>query len=222
MIKVEVFADPDPRTGTGVKKALIELGATSPQKGVVYARRDGRGPAVGLPISFLDNFKEGFLRFLDRTLIPEISELNAISFRITDEPGWVEWVKGESGQVWKFETSAGRKASDEGSLIKATLDRGFSKAGKWHEKAPFKDLSKYGLDPKAKNLLLTLEIKYWKDRRKRVRAEAVLYISKKGPTGEHLYARWRKGDLPKGDLVFAIDRSTVDNLRKLCKLARGD
>lgn len=214
-VTVAVTADPAEGEEGGEKTVVLSLGAEDPEAGVVFARISGRSPVVGLPTAFLRELSFGYLEFLERDLLPH-NEATVRVFAATDGRGTVRWEKGAGGQTWPCVEPEGAPAAEK-SLMDATLKFGFLKAGKFYARDHAR-LAFFGLDEDSRALTL-----YFQYDDEGTPSEAVLYLGSRGPDGERLYATYRKGDFgKKGDLVFALERRALDNVRRLMARARGD
>jgi hypothetical protein len=211
-LRGRVTSDPTVGGAPGATSSEVAFGKTA-GSGVVYARIDGQGPVVSVPLSCIKELNYGDLEFLNRDLLPHDDETVDV-FQARDSEGVVRWERSRGGQIWAITKPPGGGTADK-SLMDATLKYGFRKAAKFYARWPY-DPAEFGLVEKDRFLTLTFEF-----RQNNRPVKAVLYISKKGPTSETLYAAYRKGDFPrKGDLVFAVSRSAVDNVLKLMKQAR--
>jgi hypothetical protein len=196
-------------------RARIALGGVDPERGIWFARRDGSGPIVGLPVDFRKFLERGFLRYIDRGLYPIDGE-DVQRITLEDAEGKVVIEKGEGGQMWRYTHPRPGVADD--SLIKVMLERGFQKAGGLWDMGPFPEgrLPALGLD-KTRLLTVTFDIEKHTGEKKKI----TIHISPRGPSGEQHYAMYEPGHFPRlNNVVFSLPRSTVDNLLKLAKLGR--
>ncbi len=190
----------------GVKTLKTEFGTQDPKKGIVYARTDGKGPVFTVPLAFLEKFEGGFLRYLNRSMNPHSWEnVHKLKFEV---PGG-ELVIEKSGteQMWQI-TSPGKGGVVAATDVKQLMQTSFDKVAKYYAIAPY-DEAEYGLDKP----IITVTL-FYTDRDKE--REDVIHLSSKGPAGDVIYARYRKGDFrDMGDLVFGLGKSVVERILKL-------
>ncbi len=188
----------------------VEIGSVLRSKGVAAARIDGKGPVVGLPLTFVEEMAGGFLRFLNRSLEPH-NDGTVYKWKAEAQGNSVVWEKGESGQ-WNIVSPEGKGAVTSQNVMIATLKNGFNNAARYYAMAPY-DEKEFGLD------VPFVTLTFWFRERDNER-QAVLYLSSRGPTGENVYSRYRKGDFrDMGDLVFGLNRSACENVLKLMEEA---
>jgi hypothetical protein len=189
----------------------IRIGRTVREKGMCYARVEGKPNIVGLSHTIVKNLARGYVRFLNR-------ELLAIN------PQAVTWIEFEyKGKVARWERKSDltwltTKPVGAGTMeplrMNAALGQKLTRAEayvRWWDDLTV--LEEYGLNPPLASLRITQKT----GRTIGAPTQTMEIHFGKFKTIERLYATYAKGHFPTGDLVILLHRNSFNLFLEMWK-----